>query len=83
LRNLVLQLAQNGVFDARWSELAETSGFTIWKHARIAAITLPLIRTWFADAIVVGFDPARVIGDSNPTDRHVASADGTSSPLAP
>jgi hypothetical protein len=43
-------------------------------RAHIAAITLPLIRTWFADAIVVGFDPARVIGDTNPKDRHVASA---------
>jgi hypothetical protein len=76
LRNLVLQLAQNGVFDARWSERIERARAYRDDNA-------PLIRTWFADAIVVGFDPARVIGDTNPKHRHVASADGTSSPLAP
>jgi hypothetical protein len=33
-----------------------------------------LIRTWFADALVAGFDPERAIGVTDPKDRHVASA---------
>jgi len=36
--------------------------------------TIPLIRTWFADALVAGFDPERAIGVTDPKDRHVASA---------
>lgn len=41
---------------------------------RIAARTIPLIRTWFADALVAGFDAECVIGVTDPKDRHVASA---------
>ena len=36
--------------------------------------TLPLIRSGFPDALVTGFDPARVIGTTDTNDRHVASA---------
>jgi hypothetical protein len=32
LRNLVFQLAQNGVFDAGWSDSLRTRGFAIWKR---------------------------------------------------
>jgi hypothetical protein len=77
LRNLLLQLAQNDVFDARWSERIEQE----WLGAieprtrdRVADRTIPLIRTWFADALVAGFDPERAIGVTDPKDRHVASA---------
>ena len=77
LRNLLLQLAQNDVFDARWSERIEQE----WLGAieprtreRVADRTIPLIRTWFADSLVAGFDPERAIGVTNPKDRHVASA---------
>jgi hypothetical protein len=41
---------------------------------RIASKTIPLIRTWFEDAFVEGFDPNREIGKTDPKDRHVASA---------
>jgi hypothetical protein len=77
LRNLLLQLAQNDVFNARWSERIEQE----WLGAtqpptrdRIAERTIPLIRTWFAEALVAGFDPERAIGGTDPKDRHVASA---------
>lgn len=36
--------------------------------------TLPLIRTWFTDALVSGFDPTREVGATEAKDRHVASA---------
>jgi hypothetical protein len=69
LRNLLLQLAQNDVFDARWSERIEQE----WLGAieprtrdRVADRTIPLIRTWFADALVAGFDPERAIGVTDP-----------------
>jgi hypothetical protein len=77
LRNLLLQLAQNDVFDAKWSELIEDEWLRNMEEptrTRIASKTLPLIRTWFGDAIVAGFDPARAVGNTDPKDRHVASA---------
>jgi hypothetical protein len=77
LRNLLLQLAQNDVFDARWSELIEQEWLRNMEPStreRIASRTIPLIRTWFTDALVVSFDPERVIGVTDSKDRHVASA---------
>jgi hypothetical protein len=77
LRNLLLQLAQNDVFDARWSERIEQEWLGAMEprtRERIATRTIPLIRTWFADARVAGFDAACVIGVTNSKDRHVASA---------
>jgi len=77
LRNLLLQLAQNDVFDARWSERIEQE----WLGATeprtrepIATRTIPLIRRWFADALVAGFDAECVIGATNSNDGHVAFA---------
>ncbi|MGB9115741.1 hypothetical protein [Bradyrhizobium sp.] len=77
LRNLLLQLAQNDLFDARWSERIEQEWLGAMEqrtHERIVARTIPLIRTWFADALVAGFDAERVIGVTDSMDRHVASA---------
>jgi hypothetical protein len=48
LRNLLLQLTQNDVFDAKWSELIEGEWLRHMEEplrARIASTTLPLIRT--------------------------------------
>lgn len=47
---------------------------------RIEKRTLPLIRSGFPDALVTGFDPARVIGTTDTNDRHVASAGATIAP---
>jgi hypothetical protein len=77
LRNLLLQLAQNDLFDARWSERIEQEWLRNMEpltRELIASRTIPLIRTWFTDALVVGFDPERVIGTTVSKDRHVASA---------
>ena len=77
LRNLLLQLAQNDVFDARWSELIEQEWLRNMEpstRARIAKNTIPLIREGFPGAIISGFDPDRIIGKTHWKDRHVASA---------
>jgi hypothetical protein len=77
LRNLLLQLAQNDVFSAHWSKLIEQEWLRNMEPStrdRIAANTIPLIREWFTEALVTDFDPARVIGATDPKDRHVASA---------
>jgi hypothetical protein len=77
LRNLLLQLAQNDVFEARWSERIEQEWLGAMEPAtreRIAARTIPLIREGFPGALVDGFDPGRVIGTTHWKDRHVASA---------
>jgi hypothetical protein len=77
LRNLLLQLAQNDVFDARWSERIEHEWLGAMEEQtreRIAARTIPLIRSGFPGALVDGFDPERVIGATHWKDRHVASA---------
>jgi hypothetical protein len=47
---------------------------------RIESRTLPLIRTWFSDVLVSGFDPAREVGATDAKDRHVASAAAAISP---
>jgi hypothetical protein len=76
-RNLLLQLARNEVFVAKWSALIEDE----WlrnverpKRDRIEARTLPLIREYFPSALVSVSTPDRVIGKTNAKDRHVASA---------
>lgn len=77
LRNLLLQLAQNDVFDARWSERIEQEWLRNMEpltRERIAARTIPLIRDGFPGALVDGFDPDRTIGKTHWKDRHVASA---------
>jgi len=77
LRNLLLQLAQNDLFDARWSERIEQEWLGAMEQRareRIASRTIPLIRTSFADALVADFDAERVIGVTDSKDRHVASA---------
>ena len=76
LRNLLLQLAQNDVFEARWSARIEQEWLGAMEPAtreRIAARTIPLIREGFSGALVDGFDPDRVIGTTHWKDRHVAS----------
>jgi hypothetical protein len=83
LRNLLLQLAQNDLFDAKWSALIEDEWLRNMEprtRERIESRTLPLIRTWFSDALVSGFDPARGVGAMDAKDRHVASAAAAISP---
>ena len=66
LRNLLLQLAQNDAFDARWSERIEQEWLRAMEphtRERIAARTIPLMRTWFADALVAGFEAECVISE--------------------
>lgn len=77
LRNLLLQMAQNDLFEAKWSHLIEEEWLRNMEpriRARIEAHTLPLIRTWFTEALVAGFDPGRPFGATDAKDRHVASA---------
>ncbi|MBR0783301.1 hypothetical protein [Bradyrhizobium iriomotense] len=77
LRNLLLQLAQNDLFEVKWSGQIEEEWLRNMEprtRARIEAHTLPLIRKGFPDAIVTGFDPNQVIGKTDVKDRHVASA---------
>jgi hypothetical protein len=77
LRNLLLQMAQNDLFDAKWSEMIEQEWLRNMEprtRERIESRTLPLTQTWFADALVTGFDPNRPVGKTDAKDRHVASA---------
>jgi hypothetical protein len=77
LRNLLLQLAQNDLFDAKWSAMIEDEWLRNMEpgtRERIESRTRPLIRTWFSDALVSGFDPEREVGATDAKDRHVASA---------
>ena len=77
LRNLLLQMAQNDLFDVKWSALIEDEWLRNMKprtRERIEAYTLPLIRSGFSDALVADFDPGRTIGKTDAKDRHVASA---------
>ena len=77
LRNLLLQLASNDVFVARWSALIEDEWLRNTPprtRERVRSRTIPLIRKWFSDAHVTEFDPTRSIGGTDPKDRHVASA---------
>jgi hypothetical protein len=77
LRNLLLQIAQNDLFEARWTHLIEQEWLRNMEpriRTRIEAHTLPLIRTWFTEALVSGFDPDQPFGTTDGKDRHVASA---------
>jgi hypothetical protein len=77
LRNLLLRLAQNDLFDAKWSAMIENEWLRNMEpgtRERIESRTRPLIRTWFSDALVSGFDPEREVGATDAKDRHVASA---------
>ncbi|HTO60698.1 MAG TPA: PIN domain-containing protein [Bradyrhizobium sp.] len=77
LRNLLLQMAQNDLFEARWSAMIEQEwlrNMTPRTRRRIETAMLPLIQTWFGDALVTGFDADREIGRTDAGDRHVASA---------
>lgn len=77
LRNLLLQLAQNDLFEVKWSAIIEAEWLRNMEprtRGRIESRTLPLIRTWFTDALVSGFDPNREVGATEAKDRHVASA---------
>jgi hypothetical protein len=77
LRNLLLQMAQNDLFEARWSSQIEHEWLRNMEprtRERIETRTLPLIRRGFPDALITGFDPARVIGATDIDDRHIASA---------
>jgi PIN domain len=83
LRNLLLQLAQNEAFEARWTERIEEEWLRNMEERteeRIRARTLPLMRRHFPDALVSDFDPSRIIGTTDPKDRHVASAAATVAP---
>jgi hypothetical protein len=77
LRNLLLQLAQNDLLDARWSEHIEQEWLRNMEprtRERIVSRTIPLIRDGFPGAIIDGFDPDRTIGTTHWKDGHVASA---------
>ena len=85
LRNLLLQMAQNDLFEARWSALIEQEWLRNMMPAvrdRIEARTIPLIRAAFPDVLVADFDPDRSVGTTHPGDCHVASAAITSAPCA-
>jgi hypothetical protein len=76
-RNLLLQLALNELFVANWSTLIEHEWLrNVEQPTRdhIEARTIPLIREYFPSALVSVAMPDRVIGKTNPKDRHVASA---------
>lgn len=76
LRNLLLQMPYNDLFDAKWSATIEEEWprKTPRTRQRIESHTLRLIRKGFAKALVSGFDPDREFGKTDAGDRHVASA---------
>ncbi len=77
LRNLLLQLALNDVFIAKWSLLIEDEwlrNVPARTRDRIVSRTIPLIRRCFSDALVTDFDVERMVGSTHRKDRHVASA---------
>jgi hypothetical protein len=77
LRNLLLQMAQNDLFEVKWSGQIEREWLrNLVAHIKegVEARTIPLIRTAFPDALVGNFDPKRIIGMTHARDRHVASA---------
>jgi hypothetical protein len=60
LRNLLLQMAQNDLFEVKWSSQIEQEWLRNMEphiRARVEARTIPLIRTAFAEALVPDFDP--------------------------
>lgn len=77
LRNLLLQLAMNDIFVAKWSAQIEDEwlrNLPEQTRDRVISRTIPLVRSWFSDAHVADFDAARIIGTTDAKDRHVASA---------
>jgi hypothetical protein len=77
LRNLLLQLAQNEIFVAKWSIRIEDEwlrNVELPTRNHIETRTLPLIRDYFPSALVSVAAPDRAIGGTDPNDRHVASA---------
>jgi hypothetical protein len=77
LRNLLLQLALNDAFEARWTDLIEDEwlrNLDDRTRDRVSERTLPLIRRHFPDAIIRDFDAEQAIGNTDPKDRHVAGA---------
>lgn len=77
LRNLLLQLALNDAFEARWTGLIEDEWLRNLEdltRARVSQRTLPLIHKHFPDAIIRCFDAGRAIGNTDPKDHHVAGA---------
>jgi hypothetical protein len=76
-RNLLLQIASNNLFSVAWTALIEDEWLRNLEErtrARVAARTIPLIRSHFPQALVGGFDPSLAIGRTDPKDRHVAAA---------
>lgn len=85
LRNLLLQLALNDAFEARWTDLIEDEWLRNLQDRtrdRVSRRTLPLIRKHFPDAIIRDFDADRAVGNTDPKDRHVAGAAVAVAPCA-
>lgn len=77
LRNLLLQMAANDAFEVHWSAEIEQEWLRNMEERtrdQIRRHTLPLIRDYFPNAVVVGFDPDLVTGSTDAKDRHVAAA---------
>ncbi|WP_108522404.1 PIN domain-containing protein [Bradyrhizobium algeriense] len=77
LRNLLLQLALNDAFEARWTDRIEDEWLRNLEDRtrdRVSQRTLPLIRKHFPDAIICDFDADQAIGSTDPKARHVAGA---------
>lgn len=77
LRNLLLQPAANDAFEVHWSAEIEQEWLRNMEDRtrdRIRTHTLPLIRQYFPNAIVAGFDPDLETGKTDAKDRHVAGA---------
>jgi hypothetical protein len=77
LRNLLLQMAQNGAFEVRWTAEIEDEWLRNMEpdtQNRITSGTLPLIRKFFPEALVGNFDPTLKTGRTDAKDRHVAAA---------
>jgi hypothetical protein len=67
LRNLLLQLAANDAFEVHWSAEIEQEWLRNMEERtrdQIRRHTLPLIRDYFPNAVVVGFDPDLVTGST-------------------
>ncbi len=77
LRNLLLQLALNDAFEARWTDRIEDEWLRNLEDRtrdRVSQRTLPLIRKHFPDAIICDFDADQAIRSTDPKGRHVAGA---------
>ncbi len=83
LRNLLLQIAYNDLFDVKWSAAIQDEWLRNMQPAtqkHISSYTLRLIGEAFPNALVGGFDPHREIGKTDAGDRHVASAAASIAP---